>query len=233
MAMHRLSASIVRRKLIVLPIYIGLLAGADLDRAGRSTGVHPADGSRLCDRGCAASVWRIAVAHGRGDPSRVRDRAADAGAAHTAAFTGLSAATFTNATNAAAVFVTFKPFQERLAQGLTGVQDRRRAVRAPASDRGSFHHSHPAAAGARAGQFRRLQDADSGASRPRRQANSRSHIRTDGKGARKSEARRGVHDLLGQFAPSVHRDRPPEGGGAKCADHQHLRYIAAESRTPM
>ena len=52
---------------------------------------------------------------------RVSDIARDTpGALHAVAFAGFSAATFTNATNAAAVFVPFKPFEERLKAGQTG-----------------------------------------------------------------------------------------------------------------
>ena len=42
------------------------------------------------------------------------------GTLNAVAFAGFSAATFTNATNAAAVFVPFKPFDERLKDGQTG-----------------------------------------------------------------------------------------------------------------
>ena len=41
------------------------------------------------------------------------------GTAHTAGFAGFDGATFTNAPNAGAVFVTLKPFEERVATGIT------------------------------------------------------------------------------------------------------------------
>ena len=40
------------------------------------------------------------------------------GTAHTAGFTGFDGATFTNAPNAGAIFVTLKPFEERVAKGI-------------------------------------------------------------------------------------------------------------------
>ena len=41
------------------------------------------------------------------------------GTAHTAGFAGFDGATFTNAPNAGAIFVTLKPFEERVAAGIT------------------------------------------------------------------------------------------------------------------
>jgi HAE1 family hydrophobic/amphiphilic exporter-1 len=44
------------------------------------------------------------------------------GVAHTVGIVGLDPATFTNAPNSAAIFMTFKPFEERKALGLTSAQ---------------------------------------------------------------------------------------------------------------
>ncbi len=97
---------IVRRKLIVLPIYAGLLAGtvwiADACRAASS---------RMLDQGYAivvASSCPTAPRSSRTDAvtKRVSEIALQTpGVAHAVAFAGFSGATFTNASNAAAVFV--------------------------------------------------------------------------------------------------------------------------------
>ncbi len=44
------------------------------------------------------------------------------GVAHTATFTGFSGATFTNSSNAGAIFVVLKPFEERVKEGLPGTK---------------------------------------------------------------------------------------------------------------
>ena len=129
-----------------------------LDRQRVPARLHPGARPGLCHRRRATARRRVAVAHRRGRAARARRSCARRPASQDAvAFAGFSGATFTNASNAAAIFARFKPFEERIAQGSVGRCDHRRAVRPPAGDRGGLHHRHPAAAGARPRQCRRLQ----------------------------------------------------------------------------
>ncbi|MGE0715591.1 MAG: efflux RND transporter permease subunit [Alphaproteobacteria bacterium] len=110
---------LVRRKLFVLPVYAGLLAGTvwTIDHVPR--GFIP-----TLDQGYAIVVIQLpdgaSLARTDDVTRRVSEIAqATPGADYAVAFAGFSAATFTNATNAAAVFVRFRPFEERLKEGLT------------------------------------------------------------------------------------------------------------------
>jgi hydrophobic/amphiphilic exporter-1 (mainly G- bacteria), HAE1 family len=111
--------AVVRRKLLVLPIYAGLLAGTvwianrvpsgfipTLDQGYAIVVVQLPDGAALSR---TDAVTRRVSEIARGTP----------GAFNAVAFAGFSGATFTNATNAAVVFVSFKPFEERLKAGQT------------------------------------------------------------------------------------------------------------------
>ncbi|WP_460447960.1 efflux RND transporter permease subunit [Alsobacter sp. SYSU BS001988] len=108
---------IVRRKAIVLPIYAGLLLGTlwVADRVPR--GFIP-----TLDQGYAIVVIQLPDGAALGRTDRVVQRASEIarevpGAFNAVAFAGFSGATFTNASNAAAIFVSFKPFEERLKTG--------------------------------------------------------------------------------------------------------------------
>ncbi|MCC7274811.1 MAG: multidrug efflux RND transporter permease subunit [Alphaproteobacteria bacterium] len=110
---------LVRHKLLVLPVYAGLLAGTvwTVDHVPR--GFIP-----TLDQGYAIVVIQLpdgASLSRTDDVTRRVSEIAQAtpGADYAVAFAGFSAATFTNATNAAAVFVRFRPFAERLKAGLT------------------------------------------------------------------------------------------------------------------
>ena len=108
---------VVRRKALVLPIYAGLLAGTvwignhvpsgfitTLDQGYAIVVVQLPDGAALSR---TDAVTRRVSEIARGTP----------GALNAVAFAGFSGATFTNATNAAVVFVAFKPFDERIKAG--------------------------------------------------------------------------------------------------------------------
>ena len=110
---------IVRRKLIVLPIYAGLLIGTlwIADRTPR--GFIP-----TLDQGYAIVVIQLPDGAALSRTDRVVQRATEIarevpGAFNAVAFAGFSGATFTNASNAAAIFVSFRPFEERLKTGRT------------------------------------------------------------------------------------------------------------------
>ena len=183
----RASACVVRRKIIVLPIYAGLLGRR---RSGPPDHV-PSGFIPALDQGYAIVVVQLpdGASLSRTDAvtRRVSDIARDTpGALHAVAFAGFSAATFTNATNAAAVFVPFKPFEERLKAGQTGEFHHQGPVRPHAGDRGGLHHRGCAAARARHRQHRRLQDAGAGEDRRRGRPRAGLDLRTDGQGARRT-----------------------------------------------
>ena len=182
----------------------GLLAATVWIAEPRAARLHPDPRPGLCHRrrsSCRTGPRCRAPTRSR---SALREIARETpGAQNAVAFAGFSGATFTNATNSAAIFVSFKPFEERLKEGLTARRHHRRPVRAHAADRGGVHHRHPAAAGARPRQFRRLQDAGPGAHRLRRAPRSRRDLRADGPGPPEPEPGRRLHDLLGEFAADL------------------------------
>jgi HAE1 family hydrophobic/amphiphilic exporter-1 len=110
---------VVRRKFIMLPIYAGLLAATVWVAGAVPRGFIP-----TLDQGYAIIVVQLPDGASLSRTDRVTRRVSDIaratpGAAHAVAFAGFSAATFTNATNSAAVFVPFQPFEERVKEGLS------------------------------------------------------------------------------------------------------------------
>ncbi len=110
---------LVRRKLLVLPVYAGLLAGTVWVGMHVPSGFIPA-----LDQGYAIVVVQLPDGASLSRTDAVTRRVSDIvqatpGALNAVAFAGFSGATFTNATNSAVVFVPFKPFEERLAAGQT------------------------------------------------------------------------------------------------------------------
>jgi HAE1 family hydrophobic/amphiphilic exporter-1 len=110
---------VVRRKLIALPIYAGLLAATIL-----AANIVPRGFIPTLDQGYAIVVVQLPDGASLSRTDAVTRRVSDIarqtpGAQNAVAFAGFSGATFTNATNAAAVFVPFRPFDERVKEGLT------------------------------------------------------------------------------------------------------------------
>ena len=110
---------VVRRKIIMLPLYAGLLAGTVWAVEKVPQGFIP-----TLDQGYAIVVVQLPDGASLSRTDRVTQRVSEIaretpGAQNAVAFAGFSAATFTNATNSAAVFVPFKPFDERIKEGLT------------------------------------------------------------------------------------------------------------------
>ena len=102
---------VVRRKLIVLPIYAGLLAGTVWIAGHVPRGFIPS-----LDQGYAIVVIQLPDGASLARTDAVVKRATEIarqtpGAFNAVAFAGFSGATFTNATNAAAIFVSFRPFE--------------------------------------------------------------------------------------------------------------------------
>jgi HAE1 family hydrophobic/amphiphilic exporter-1 len=109
---------IVRRKIIMLPIYAGLLAGTVWMLNKVPQGFIP-----VLDRGYAIVVVQLPDGASLQRTDDVVKRATDImlktpGVQDAVAFAGFSGATFTNASNAAAIFARFKPFEERTKEGL-------------------------------------------------------------------------------------------------------------------
>jgi HAE1 family hydrophobic/amphiphilic exporter-1 len=116
----RAVGAVVRHKLIVLPIYVGLLAGTVWIADHVPRGFIP-----TLDQGYAIVVIKLPDGSSLSRTDAVVQRASKIiqetpGVRNAVAFPGFSGATFTNATNAAAIFAGFKPFEERIKTGDSG-----------------------------------------------------------------------------------------------------------------
>jgi HAE1 family hydrophobic/amphiphilic exporter-1 len=112
--------AVVRHKLIVLPVYVGLLAGTVWIANHVPRGFIP-----TLDQGYAIVVIKLPDGSSLSRTDAVVQRASKIiqetpGVRNAVAFPGFSGATFTNATNAAAIFAGFKPFEERIRTGDSG-----------------------------------------------------------------------------------------------------------------
>ena len=118
-AYARAVGAVVTRKLIMLPLYGLLLAATVWIVLSVPRGFIP-----QLDQGYAIVVVQLPAGASLSRTDRATQRVteiarATPGALNAVAFAGFSGATFTNASNQAAVFVTFKPYAERHAQGHT------------------------------------------------------------------------------------------------------------------
>ncbi|MBV9078408.1 MAG: multidrug efflux RND transporter permease subunit, partial [Methylobacteriaceae bacterium] len=109
--------AIVKRRLLVLPIYAGLILGTVWVANKVPRGFIP-----TLDQGYAIVVIQLPDGASLSRTDQVVRRATEIalktpGCVNAVAFAGFSGATFTNATNAAAIFVTFAPFEERVKEG--------------------------------------------------------------------------------------------------------------------
>lgn len=113
----RAVGAVVRHKLIVLPVYVGLLAGTLWIADHVPRGFIP-----TLDQGYAIVVVQLPDGSSLARTDAVVQRASKLiqetpGVQDAVAFAGFSGATFTNATNSAAIFARFRPFDERVEAG--------------------------------------------------------------------------------------------------------------------
>ncbi|MGE0745782.1 MAG: efflux RND transporter permease subunit [Rhodospirillales bacterium] len=111
-------SAIVRRKLVMLSIYGGLVAATAYVAGVVPTGFIPQQ-----DRGYAIVVIQLPDGSALSRTDAAVQRASEImlqtpGVRDAVAFAGFSGATFTNSSSAGVVFAGFKPFAEREAQGL-------------------------------------------------------------------------------------------------------------------
>ncbi len=111
---------IVRVSGVVLVVYAGLLLLTGVQFWRAPGGFIPAQ-----DQGYFITIVQLPPGSSLSRTDAVVQRAikdlrAIPGVMHTAAFTGLDGATFTNASNSAAIFFTVTPFAERAAHGVNG-----------------------------------------------------------------------------------------------------------------
>jgi HAE1 family hydrophobic/amphiphilic exporter-1 len=111
---------IVRVSGVVLVVYAGLLLLTGVQFWRAPGGFIPAQ-----DQGYFITIVQLPPGSSLSRTDAVVQRAikdlrAIPGVMHTAAFTGLDGATFTNASNSAAIFFTVTPFAERAAHGVDG-----------------------------------------------------------------------------------------------------------------
>jgi hydrophobe/amphiphile efflux-1 (HAE1) family protein len=114
-----LTRRLIRFSVIMLVAYGGLLFLAYGQLTGTPTGLIP-----QMDRGYFIAAFQLPPGSTLARTDEVVRRASDRilampGVQSSVAFVGFDGATFTNAPNTGVVFVTLKPFEERLAQGLT------------------------------------------------------------------------------------------------------------------
>ncbi|MEI8146982.1 MAG: efflux RND transporter permease subunit, partial [Alphaproteobacteria bacterium] len=114
-----LTAKFIRFAVIVLCVYAGLLA-----LTGERLGAVPTGLIPQLDRGYFIVAFQLPPGASLDRTDATVKRAADIiasrpGVQHSVAFVGLDGATFTNAPNAAVIFVTLKDFKERQKEGVT------------------------------------------------------------------------------------------------------------------
>src|SRR5215204_4610364 len=108
---------LVRRKFLVLPLYAGLIAATVWIAGQVPRGFIP-----TLDQGYGIVVIQLPDGSSLSRTDEVVQRASKImtetpGVQDAVAFAGFSGATFTNATNSAAIFARFKPFDERVRTG--------------------------------------------------------------------------------------------------------------------
>lgn len=114
-----LTRKVVRMSVLMLVLYVGLIGVAGFQFASTPKGFIPSQ-----DQGYLINVIQLPAGSSLARTDKVMLQAVGImldtpGIAHAIPIAGLDAASFTNAPNAAAVFVPLKPFEERAAQGLS------------------------------------------------------------------------------------------------------------------
>ena len=114
-----LTRKVVRKSTIMLLLYAGLIGAAGVEFAQTPKGFIPD-----MDQGYLINIIQLPPGASLSRTNEVAARAAKImaetpGVANVLVFSGLDGATFTNASNGAAVFTPLKPFEERYAQGLS------------------------------------------------------------------------------------------------------------------
>ena len=221
-----------RHKLIVLPVYVGLLAGTVWIANHVPRGFIP-----TLDQGYAIVVIQLPDGSSLSRTDAVVQRASKImqetpGVQDAVAFAGFSGATFTNATNAAAIFAGFKPFDERVRDGNSGMKIIGELFGRMQQIEEAFIIAippPPVRGLGNSGGFKvQLQDRTGDDVR----RNSRGRVSADGPVAAEPESRRRLHHILGQFAPGLSGDRPAEGEHPQRADPEHLRDAPGSISAP-
>ncbi|MGE5506732.1 MAG: efflux RND transporter permease subunit [Actinomycetota bacterium] len=114
-----LTRRVVRASTIMLALYAGLIGTAGLEFFKTPKGFIPE-----MDQGYLITIVKLPPGSSLARTDAVVRRAVDVimktpGVDHAVPFAGFDGATFTNASNAAAIFTPLKPFEERYAQGLS------------------------------------------------------------------------------------------------------------------
>jgi HAE1 family hydrophobic/amphiphilic exporter-1 len=115
----RFTRGVVRRSFIMLVVYVGLIGAAGVEFIRTPKGFIPD-----MDQGYLITVVQLPPGSSLSRTDAVAKKVAEImkqtpGVAHVLAFVGLDGGTFTNASNAAAIFTPLAPFEERYAQGLS------------------------------------------------------------------------------------------------------------------
>lgn len=115
----RLTRRLVRLSVLLLVLYAGLLAATGQTVRTTPTGLIPP-----LDRGYIIAAFQLPPGAALARTDAVVRRASETvlqvpGVEGAVAFVGFDGATFTNAPNAGVIFVTLKPFEERIAAGIS------------------------------------------------------------------------------------------------------------------
>jgi hydrophobe/amphiphile efflux-1 (HAE1) family protein len=115
----RMAGRLIRASAVMLALYAGLIALTGYQFGRAPTGFIPDQ-----DLGYLITVLQLPPGASLQRTDDVVKRATDIiiktpGVAHAVAFSGFDGATFTNASNAGAIFVPMKPFEERVKEGLS------------------------------------------------------------------------------------------------------------------
>ena len=222
----RLLRGVIRLAPAMLALYLGLIGLAGWLLFHTPTGFIP-----KMDRGILIVSLQLPPGASLARTDDVVKRANDMllalpGVVHTSGYTGRSGATFTNATNAGAIFVVMADAEERHRLGLDAekIAAAARAKLAELEEASAFVFIPPPVRGmgGQTGFSMRLQNARQPVGRRLRQGRAGLHP------GRQRDARHhpGVHDVRHDHAADLRRRRPRQGADAEGAARHRLRGAA-------
>ena len=225
------SGKLVRFAVLMLVVY-AVVIGFGLNEFRKT----PVGFIPQLDRGYLIIVTQLPPAASLARTDEVNRRAVEIalkvpGIAHAVNIVGFSGATFTNAPNAGAVFVTLDPFEKR-AKDTEPIRRRHPGpvVQAPAGDPGRAHLRRRAAAGFRHRQCRRLPHDGRGPRRARLAGLAGRGLRDDGPGRADAGPAPGVLAVREHDAAALSRHRSHQGAVARHQYSGRVRRAADLSR---
>ena len=226
-----LTAKLVRIAVLMLVVYAGVIAFGLNEFRKTPIGFIP-----QLDRGYLIIVAQLPPAASLARTDEVNRKAVEIalsvpGIAHAVNIVGFSGATFTNAPNAGAIFVTLDPIREARERPATiGRRDPGAVVPAAVGDPRRPDVRRCAAAGARHRQCRRLPHDGRGSRRPRLAGLAGRSLRDDGAGGADARPAAGLLAVREFDAAALSRHRPHQGAAARHQRAGRVRRAADLSR---